>query len=66
MPPHMKSKLKTRKKVKSHHHHHHRRRRRLRKTQTKHLSGGTTPPIDLLTFDAAKTHPASIILLPQK
>jgi hypothetical protein len=64
MPPHMKSKLKTRKKVKSHHHHHHH-RRRLRKTQTKHLSGGTTPLTDLLTFDAAKTHPASIIL-PQK
>lgn len=63
-PPHMKSKLKTRKKVKSHHHHHH--RRRLRKTQTKHLSSGTTPLTDLSNFDAAKTHPASIILLPQK
>ena len=62
-PPHMKSKLKTRKKVKSHHHH---RRRRLRKTQTKHLSSGTTPLTDLSNFDAAKTHPASIILLPQK
>jgi hypothetical protein len=64
MPPHMKSKLKTRKKVKPHHHHHHRRRFRI--TRSKHLSGGATPPTDLANFDAAKTHPASIILLPQK